>query len=99
LGNFLRLVAGVPRSFSESASPTIYDQVYQVSGTLTAGTAITLPSGGTYQADELEVWLNGQRVHVTDDYNYVGSGTRTQITFTYDLLNTEQVRFRVDRGP
>lgn len=99
MGRFLRLSAGVARSFDESSSPTIYDQVYTVSGTLTAGTSITLPASGTYQSDELEVYLNGQRVKVGDDYQYVGSGTRTQIQFTFDLLNAEQVRFRVDRGP
>ena len=100
MGKFLRLSAGVARSFDEGSAITIYDQVFTVGGGgLTAGTNITLPSSGTYTSDELEVYLNGQRVKVSDDYNYVGSPPRTQITFTFDLLAGEQVRFRVDRSP
>lgn len=99
MGLFLRVTGGIGRPMQEASTLTIYDQVYIASGTVTAGTAITLPAAETYTADELEVWLNGQRMKVTDDYNYVGSAPRTQIVFTFDLLNTEQVRFRIDRAP
>lgn len=96
---FLKVTGGIGRPVSEAATITIYDQVFVASGTITAGTAITLPSAETYTADELEVWLNGQRMKVTDDYNYVGSAPRTQITFAFDILNSEQIRFRIDRSP
>jgi hypothetical protein len=93
MGNFLRISNGVPRSFAESATPAIYDETYTAVGTVTAGTAITLPNSGSYNSTELEVYFNGQLLAVVDDFNYVGSPTRTQITLTFDLLNGEKIRF------
>ena len=98
MGRFLRLANGVATSFDESSTPTIYDQTFTVGSTITSGTAITLPASGQYTAAELEVYFNGQRVEITDAYNYVGSPPRTQITFTFDLVATDRIRFRVDRG-
>ena len=98
MGNFLRLSNGVPRSFSESSSPTIYDEVYSVVSTITTGTGVTLPSGKTYDSSEVEVYLNTQRLVPLTDYNYVGgSPPRTQVSFTFDLLANDKVRFRIDR--
>lgn len=106
----LALLNGVPRMVDESAAPTIYDQhidivVSGASGpnqlnqsSATAGTSITLPGGGTYQGAELEVYFNGARIESVIDYNYVGTGTRTQISFTFDLLASDRIRFRVDRS-
>jgi len=37
-------------------------------------------------------------MHDVFDYNYVGSGTRTQITMTFDLVAGDVIRFRVDRS-
>ena len=101
MGNFLRLSAGVPRSFAEAGSPTIYDQNSVIGGGgLTTGSALTLPSAQTYDSSELEVYLNNVRLTPILDYNYVGgSPPRTQVTFTFDLLAAEVVRFRIDRGP
>jgi len=97
MGRFLRLSNGVPRSFDEASSLTIYDQVYVVpGGGLTTGTNIALPGGQTYVSEELEIYLNGQRCKIGDDYV---SSSSTQIAFTFDLLANEQVRFRIDRLP
>lgn len=93
----LQMVNGVPRSVS-TVVPTIYDQTFTAGSTITAGTSVTLPSSGTYQGGELEVYFNGQRINVTDDYVYVGSGSKTQIQMTFDLLAGDKIRFRVDRG-
>lgn len=100
MGKFLRLTSGVMRSFDESNSPTIYDQNATIGGGgLTTGSALTLPSSQTYDSQELEVYLNNVRLTPVLDYNYVGaSAPRTQITFTFDLLANEVVRFRIDRG-
>jgi len=100
MGRFLRLSAGVPRSFDESSSPTIYDQNSVVGGGgLTTGVGLTLPSSQTYDSNELEVYLNNVRLTPILDYNYVGgSPPRTQVSFTFDLLANEVVRFRIDRG-
>lgn len=98
MGNFLRMVSGVPRSFGESASPTIYDQSITVGSTITAGTSVTLPASGTYTSTELEVYGNGVRLDAILDYNYVGSPLRTQVTMTFDLVAGDVLRFRTDRG-
>lgn len=93
----LQMVNGVPRAVT-TVVPTIYDQTFTAVGTVTTGTAISLPASGTYLSAELEVYFNGQRINVTDDYIYVGSGTRTQIQMTFDLLLGDKIRFRMDRG-
>lgn len=110
MANFLRLVAGQPRSFAEGGSTTIYDQpltvvlsgagANQINAPVPAGTVITLPASGTYTAAELEIRLNGMRLEQLYDYNYVGAGpTRTQVTLTFDLAVGDRLDFRVDRAP
>lgn len=98
MGNFLRLQNGVPRSFVESGSPTIYDQGVDVASPITAGTSLTLPASQTYDSKELEVYLNGTRLENVLDYTYVGSPPRTQIQFNLDLVVGDHYRFRIDRG-
>jgi hypothetical protein len=96
---FLSLVGGVPRSISESASVPIYDQPMTIAAPTTAGTSVTLPASGTYNGEELEIRLNGQRMEALYDYNYVGSGTaKTQVQFTFDLAIGDRLDFRIDRG-
>lgn len=109
MSKFLRLSNGVPRSFTEGGSVTIYDQpltivasgagANQMNGPVSAGTNITLPSSGTYTGAELEVRLNGMRLEQLYDYNYVGSGSKTQIQMTFDLVVSDRLDFRVDRAP
>jgi hypothetical protein len=109
MGNFLRIVNGVPRSFAESSSIPIYDQRIeivansptgnQLVGPISAGTAITLPLGQTYVAAELEVDFRGQLVKPVYDYNYVGGSPHTQISFTFDLLVGDSIDLRVARAP
>lgn len=109
MGNFLRLVNGVPRHFSEASTITIYDQGIdvvsgspgsnQITGPVAAGTPITLPSGQTYTGGELEVMLNGDILETVLDYSYVGSGSKTQIQLTFDLVVGDRLRFRITRAP
>lgn len=98
MGRVLRLINGVARQVDEAASPTIYDEVMAINSTITTGTPVTLPASKTYNSLELEVYFNTQRLVPTEDYNYVGAAPRTQITFTFDLLNGDNLRFRIDRG-
>lgn len=99
MAKFLRLVNGIGRMFDESSATTIYDQNTVIGvGGLTTGTPITLPSSQTYDSSELEVYLDNIRLTPGIDYNYVSSPPRTQITFTFDLLENETVRFRIDRS-
>ena len=106
---FLTLVNGVPRMVEESGTPAIYDDFIDIvasgatppnelnEASVTTGTPITLPNSGTYEGDELEVYFNGNRMEDVVDYNYEGAGTRTQISFTFDLITDDRIRFRVDR--
>lgn len=108
MGNFLRLSAGVPRSFAESII-TIYDQsltvvasgagANQINGPVTAGTSVTLPGSQTYTSAELQIYLNGDRLEPVFDYTYVGSPLRTQVQFTFDLAVRDRIDFRIDRTP
>jgi len=63
---------------------------------LIAGNAYALPAAETYKDVELEVYLNGQLLENLIDYNYVGDIPRTQVTFTFDILTTDRLRFRKD---
>lgn len=105
----LALVSGVPRMVDEAIAPDIYDSYLDVvEGTAstnevsesnaTTGTPITLPDNGTYVGDELEVYLNGNRLEDLVDYNYEGTQPRTQVSFTFDLIAEDRVRFRIDRS-
>jgi len=98
MSKFLRLSNGVPRSFDEAASTTIYDQAIDVASTIGTGVPVTLPASGTYDAQELEVYLNGQVLDDVADYNFVGSPPRTQVAFTFQLEIGDRIRFRKIRG-
>jgi hypothetical protein len=105
MGKFLRISSGVPRSFTESGSPVIYNQTLevvasgagagQINGPITSGTNITLPLGQTYVGDELRVSLNGLLMSHLFDYNTPNS---TQINFTFTLVVTDQITFFIDRS-
>lgn len=101
----LALVNALPRMVAEAASPTIYDETLQVVasspgagqilGPITAGTPVTLPSGQTYTSNELEVYLGMDRLIPVYDYNFNSS---TTVTFTFELLAGDLLRFRIDRS-
>lgn len=78
--------------------PTIYDKTYEVTETITAGTAVSLPDNKEYNSDELQVWINGQRASSNYDYSFVGSIPRTQVSFSEDLQNGDKIRFYISRN-
>jgi hypothetical protein len=86
------LINGIPRY--QDFSATIVNEQLTVVGTVTAGSNVTVPNSGTYTGADLEVFLNGQRLNVVEDFNYVGSPPRTQVTFTFDLVAGDLVLFR-----
>ena len=99
MAKVLRLINGVPRHVEEAGATAIYDESITISsGGVTTGSPVTLPSAQTYTSDELEVYLNGQRMDSILDYNYEGSPPRTQISFTFDLVENDIVRLRIDRS-
>ena len=101
MAKFVRIVNGIPRMLEESSSPvSIYDETITVgAGGITTGTPITLPSSKTYTGAELNVHWNGQLVEDVLDYSWVGTAPRTQISFTFDLVEGDMIRFRIDRAP
>lgn len=98
MGKFLRISGGVAREFDEASSISIYDQSIDVGSIITTGTPVTLPASGTYDSQELEVYLNGQVLDDIADYNFVGTVPRTQVAFTFQLEVGDRIRFRKIRG-
>ena len=92
---FGQLINGVWRQNTVPGTVDPYEEMYSVVSDITAGTNVTLPSSRNYQGDELFVFLNGQMISAGSEYNYVGTGTRTQVVFTVDLLAGDVVLFRV----
>lgn len=68
----------------------------EINGPVTTGVLVTIPDSVTYENTDLQVFLNGQQLDIVDDYNYAGSGTRTQVSFTFDLEVGDEISFRVD---
>jgi hypothetical protein len=98
MSNFLTIVNGYPRLVPEAGSSAIYDQSVVLVSPVSTGTPYTLPASGNYVGDELEVYLDGQVLDSGSDFTFVGSGTKTQVTFTFDLLAGDNIRFRKIRG-
>lgn len=103
MAKFTRLVNGVLRSFNESGSTPIYDESLEVvaspvgpneiAGPITSGTPVTLPNSGTYSNDDLEIFLNGQKLDDVFDYTFVGTIPRTQVSFTFELIIGDKLEF------
>jgi hypothetical protein len=96
MAKFVTMVSGVPRmqTIPSATLPSIYDEQFDVVSPTTAGTSVTLPVSGTYTSDELEIYLNGQKLLHVEDYTYVGSPPRTQVQFTFDLVVGDKLLFR-----
>jgi len=101
----LALVQGIPRMVDEAASPTIYDETLevvssgagagQINGPITAGVPITLPESKTYTGNELELYIDGDRLKPVSDYSFNSS---TTIALTFESTPGDILRFRIDRG-
>lgn len=95
--------------------PLIYDQSVTIvssggngsttiNGPVTSGTAITLPASGSYTLNtnsvaNVQVYLNGDRLEQTFDWNTSGGGpTYTAVSFTFNLQVGDRVDFRIDRS-
>lgn len=99
MSNFLRISNGYARLLSEN-SITIYDESVILASNVTSGSNYTLPNSGSYTGEELEIMLDGQVLDSGSDYSFVGAGpTRTQVSFTFDLIIGDNLRFRKIRGP
>ena len=99
MATVVRIINGIPRIQTESSSPVIYDEVFQILSPVSTGTPVTLPNGKTYVGDELKVKFRGQDLSDVYDYNWVGTGSKTQVVFTFDLQVGDYIGFRIDRAP
>lgn len=110
----LALVNGVPRTFTVPGTSLIYDQSVSIvtsggsppssiNGPVNGGTAITLPSSGVYTLNansvpNLNVFLNGDRLESTIDWNVSGAGPNyTAIQMTFQLVAGDRLDFRIER--
>ncbi len=94
----ITVVAGVQRLRGVYASvPQVYDAsiVIGESG-ISTGTPITLPDGQAYQSLDLELMLNGASLTPNIDWSMVGTAPRTEVSITFDLVQSDQLRFRID---
>ena len=108
MAGYLAMVRNVPRMTSASVYTPVYDQPLtvvasgattgQVNGPVTAGTAVTLPNAQTYNSSELSIYLNGVRLEPVFDYTYVGTVPRTQVQFTFSLVVSDVLEFRIERA-
>lgn len=103
----LELVNGVARMRPETGGGVaIYDETIeivsgaagagQLTGPINAGTPVTLPNSKTYTGDELEVYLDGNRLVKLLDYTF---NSTTTVAFTFKLQPDDIIRFRIDRTP
>ncbi len=111
----LALISGIPRMQSITVSlPLIYDQSVLIvasgatpptslTGPVSSGTAITLPSSGSYTLNansiaNLQVYLNGDRIEQVFDWTTSGAGpTFTAIQLTFGLVVGDRLDFRIER--
>lgn len=114
MANALALVNGVPRQAVIPGTSLIYDSSVTVvtsggngsttlNGPITSGTAISLPSSGSYTLNvnsvpNVNIFLNGDRVESVIDWNTSGAGpTYTAVQFTFDLVVGDRIDFRIER--
>jgi len=88
---------------------TPYDEFFVLPADLPSGSSVTLPapfglgSPQTYQTGirQLEVFLNGAKINLGDDYAEVaniGAGVGDQIQTLYDLPKGAKLQFRIQIG-
>ena len=103
MGKRLALVNGIPRMVNDIS---IYDETLfvvasgagagEINGPIAASTPITLPSSKTYTGNELEVYIDTERLIPTKDFTFNSS---TSITLTSQIEVGDTLRFRIDRTP
>lgn len=97
MGTALRTVRGMARmALVPGTSGDVYDETYTNGSEQPINTIITLPNSGTYADKDLEVYLEGILLEDGIDFDYVGTGTRTQIELLRVLPANDKLRFRVD---
>jgi len=74
---------------------TVYSETLIIgAGGVSTGTPISLPNSGDYLGEELEVKLNAAVMTLGSEYQYVGTGIKTQIAFLFDLVENDTIDFK-----
>jgi hypothetical protein len=77
-----------------TTSGIIYNETLVIgAGGVSTGTPVSLPNSGDYLGEELQVELNSSVVELGSDYEYAGIGVKTEIAFTFDLVQGDEVTF------
>ena len=77
-----------------TTSGIIYNETLVIgAGGVTTGTPVSLPLGETYLGEELEVKLNDVVLNVGSEYEYASEGIKTQVAFTFDLIENDELEF------
>ena len=77
-----------------TTSGLIYNETLVIgAGGVSTGVAVSLPNSGNYLGEELQVNLNSSPLENGADYEYVGSGVKTQVAFTFDLVENDEITF------
>ena len=78
-----------------TTSGIVYNETLVIGvGGVSTGTPISLPNSEIYLGGELQVLLGVTPLEVGIDYQYVGSGVKTQIECTFDLIEDDELTFK-----
>ena len=76
-------------------SGTVYNETLIVgAGGISTGSPISLPNSENYLGEELEIKLNSTIMDLGSEYQYEGTGIKTQISFLFDLVEDDQIDFK-----
>jgi len=82
------------KGVSNTTTGTVYNETLVIGvGGVSTGSPIALPNSETYLGQELQVELNSSVVDLGSDYEYAGIGVKTEIAFTFDLVQGDEVTF------
>ena len=77
-----------------TVSGIVYSETLVIgAGGVSTGTPISLPNSGSYLGKELEIKLNDVVMQVGSEYQFEGTGVKTQISFLFDLVETDSIDF------
>jgi len=81
----------------ENYDVTIYNETMWIGvGGIPTGTNIALPNNRSYVGDDLKIYLNDELMVLGIDWNQTDSDPCSDIQMTFDLLEGDRLRFRID---
>jgi hypothetical protein len=102
----LKLINGVPRMVELTGLPAVLPPIYDETQVILMDqikdpmntVSVGLPGGQSYEGDELEVFLNGQRLEEGVNYTYPDPpGPFFSIIMEESIFEGDRFRFRITR--